>query len=101
MICGSFCNISWKRTEQQRDRTASKLLKTLLRKFLPAIIRSVSETTEKTTLANFREALNKMAVALEASFEDFKKREWLKNGLAELNEKMIGMKRFNDAVQQS
>ncbi len=37
-------------------------------------------------------AFNKMASALDNSFDDFKNREWLKNGLALLSGKMIGEK---------
>ncbi len=45
---------------------------------------------EKDNLGKLGIALNKMAAGLDESFEDLKKREWLKNGLALVNEKMIG-----------
>ncbi len=47
---------------------------------------------EKDNLGKLSGALNVMAASLEQSFDDFAKREWLKNGLAELNAKMIGEK---------
>ena len=48
--------------------------------------------SEEDNLGRLSGALNKMAVDLDVSFEDFTKREWMKNGMALLNEKMIGEK---------
>ncbi len=47
---------------------------------------------EKDNLGKLSGALNKMASALDESFEDYSKREWMKNGIALLNAKMIGEK---------
>ncbi len=50
---------------------------------------------EKDSLGKLGASLNKMAAGLETSFEDLKKREWMKNGLALVNEQMIGEKEIN------
>lgn len=50
---------------------------------------------EKDNLGRLGASLNKMAAALEESFEDLKKREWLKNGLALASEQMLGEKEIN------
>ena len=47
---------------------------------------------ESDDLGKLSVALNKMATGLDAAFQDFTNREWLKNGLANVNEKMIGEK---------
>ncbi len=50
---------------------------------------------EKDSLGKLGASLNKMAAGLEESFEDLKKREWMKNGLALASQEMIGEKDLN------
>ncbi len=50
------------------------------------------DDAEKGSMGALSVSLNAMAVTLDDSFEDLKKREWLKTGTSELNDLMIGEK---------